>query len=132
MVANVVYANLEPLDKRAAHTTTNTSMEDEAEKELSFPGADSGHGRAWEDKIKLAVRLLPERDGHRPGVVLEARAPAKLTVTAAQVLMSERRFYGPVEATPGRPGTPAAIRISSSSAHGSCSPICSHGLLARG
>ena len=69
-------------------------MADDAEKKLSFPGADSGQGRAWEDRIKLKVRLLPERDGHRPGVVLEARAPAKLTMTAVQVPMSERQLYG--------------------------------------
>ena len=76
------------------HTTTTTSMANDAEKKLSFPGADSGKGRAWEDRIKVAVRLLPERDGHRPGVVLEARAPAKLTMTAVQVSMSERQLYG--------------------------------------
>ena len=40
------------------------------------------------------MRLLPDRDGHLPGVVLSARDPAKLTVTAAQVQMNERQYYG--------------------------------------
>ena len=50
-----------------------------------FPGAYSGQGRSWERMVRGQIEVLPMRDGLKPKIVLQPRAPPTLRVMAAPV-----------------------------------------------
>ena len=58
-----------------------------------FPGAYSGQGRSWERMVRGQIEVLPLRDGLKPKLVLQPRAPPTLTVTAATVEEPDRSKY---------------------------------------
>ena len=59
---------------------------------MDFPGAYSGQGRSWEERIKTKINLLPPVDGIAPKVALQDREREVLLRARAHIVAFLKRL----------------------------------------